>query len=142
MSYKILTSFFDQGKRDKNRVTKPHALNYYSRTFLFLAFLDFKQSKASKMKSWQIHQPFTGWGISMKQFTMVKIFRTNLPSLLLFFRTSTEDRDEKVFEVYCSIEKDLNLLGATAIEDKLQDGVPDAIANLAEVCCLKCTSIY
>ena len=24
-------------------------------------------------------------------------------------------------------------MGATAIEDKLQDGVPDAIANLAEV---------
>ncbi|KAJ3277529.1 hypothetical protein HK104_003219, partial [Borealophlyctis nickersoniae] len=30
------------------------------------------------------------------------------------------------------IEKDLILLGATAIEDKLQDGVPDAIATLAQ----------
>ncbi|KAI8825014.1 uncharacterized protein EV422DRAFT_492579 [Fimicolochytrium jonesii] len=30
------------------------------------------------------------------------------------------------------IEKDLFLLGATAIEDKLQDGVPDAIATLAQ----------
>ena len=27
----------------------------------------------------------------------------------------------------------MHLMGATAIEDKLQDGVPDAIANLAEV---------
>ena len=31
------------------------------------------------------------------------------------------------------IEQDLTLIGATAIEDKLQDGVPEAIANLAKV---------
>ena len=31
----------------------------------------------------------------------------------------------------CSeLEQDLRLLGATAIEDKLQDGVPEAIADL------------
>lgn len=42
-----------------------------------------------------------------------------------------EDREEKVNAVYEEIEKNLILLGATAIEDKLQDGVPDAIANLA-----------
>lgn len=30
------------------------------------------------------------------------------------------------------IEKDLNLLGATAIEDKLQDGVPDTIHTLQQ----------
>ena len=35
--------------------------------------------------------------------------------------------------MYEKIEKNLVLLGATAIEDKLQDGVPDAIANLARV---------
>ena len=28
----------------------------------------------------------------------------------------------------------MTLIGATAIEDKLQDGVPETIANLAEVC--------
>lgn len=42
-----------------------------------------------------------------------------------------DDREEKVNAVYEEIEKNLMLLGATAIEDKLQDGVPDAIANLA-----------
>ncbi|GBO21608.1 Phospholipid-transporting ATPase ID [Araneus ventricosus] len=42
-----------------------------------------------------------------------------------------DDREEKVNAVYEDIEKNLILLGATAIEDKLQDGVPDAIANLA-----------
>ena len=34
-------------------------------------------------------------------------------------------------EVYEEIEVGMSLVGATAIEDKLQDGVPEAIANLA-----------
>ena len=32
---------------------------------------------------------------------------------------------------YEEIEQGMQLIGATAIEDKLQDGVPDCIANLA-----------
>ena len=32
--------------------------------------------------------------------------------------------------MYEDIERDLILLGATAIEDKLQEGVPEAIAEL------------
>ncbi|CAF0920378.1 unnamed protein product [Didymodactylos carnosus] len=43
-----------------------------------------------------------------------------------------EKREEKVHETYEEIEKDLKLLGATAIEDKLQDGVPDCISRLAK----------
>ncbi|XP_023324671.1 phospholipid-transporting ATPase ID [Eurytemora carolleeae] len=43
---------------------------------------------------------------------------------------SLENRDEKLDEVYDMIEKDLHLVGATAIEDKLQDGVSQTIANL------------
>lgn len=39
-------------------------------------------------------------------------------------------REERLDAVYNQIEKDLDLLGATAIEDKLQDGVPRTIANL------------
>jgi magnesium-transporting ATPase (P-type) len=39
-----------------------------------------------------------------------------------------EGRDEKVEELSDSIERDLELVGCTAIEDKLQDGVPEAIA--------------
>ena len=31
------------------------------------------------------------------------------------------------------IEKDMELLGATAIEDKLQDGVPETLVTLARV---------
>ncbi|CAF1371382.1 unnamed protein product [Adineta ricciae] len=45
--------------------------------------------------------------------------------------TSMENRDEKVSEVYEEIEQNLKLLGATAIEDKLQDGVPQCIEHLA-----------
>lgn len=40
------------------------------------------------------------------------------------------NREEKVEEVAAKLEKDLVLIGATAIEDKLQDGVPETIANL------------
>ena len=40
------------------------------------------------------------------------------------------DREEKIDEVAAKLERDLVLIGATAIEDKLQDGVPDTIANL------------
>ena len=42
------------------------------------------------------------------------------------------NRDEKVEKVYENIEHDLILLGATAIEDKLQEGVPETIASLRE----------
>lgn len=41
-----------------------------------------------------------------------------------------EDREEKIEEVSEAIEQELNLLGSTAIEDRLQDGVPEAIADL------------
>lgn len=41
-----------------------------------------------------------------------------------------EGRDDAIEKVSAEIENDLSLLGATAIEDKLQDGVPEAIADL------------
>ncbi|KAJ7667947.1 phospholipid-translocating ATPase [Mycena polygramma] len=41
-----------------------------------------------------------------------------------------EEREEKIEAVSDEIERDLRLLGATAIEDKLQDGVPETIADL------------
>ena len=44
-----------------------------------------------------------------------------------------DDRDHALDVVYNKIEQNLMLIGATAIEDKLQDGVPETIANLAKV---------
>ena len=42
------------------------------------------------------------------------------------------DREQKLMDVAELIEKDLTLIGATAIEDKLQVGVSDCISNLAK----------
>ena len=45
--------------------------------------------------------------------------------------SALEDREEKLDMISDAIERDLTLLGGTAIEDRLQDGVPDTIALLA-----------
>jgi phospholipid-translocating ATPase len=45
---------------------------------------------------------------------------------------AVQDREEKLDAVADEIERELTLLGGTAIEDRLQDGVPDAIQLLAE----------
>ncbi|CAA21897.1 P-type ATPase [Schizosaccharomyces pombe] len=44
--------------------------------------------------------------------------------------SSLVDRAQKLMDAAEEIEKDLILLGATAIEDRLQDGVPDTISTL------------
>ncbi|OWF51162.1 phospholipid-transporting ATPase IA [Mizuhopecten yessoensis] len=46
--------------------------------------------------------------------------------------TSIQNREKKLEEAAELIERNLKLLGATAIEDELQDGVPETIANLAK----------
>ncbi|KAF4635784.1 hypothetical protein G7Y89_g2303 [Cudoniella acicularis] len=45
---------------------------------------------------------------------------------------SITDREDKLEAVSDIIERDLTLLGGTAIEDRLQEGVPDTIALLAQ----------
>ncbi|XP_075042749.1 phospholipid-transporting ATPase ID-like [Mixophyes fleayi] len=46
--------------------------------------------------------------------------------------TSLENREDKLAELYEEIEKGLKLIGASAIEDKLQDGVPQTIETLTK----------
>jgi len=46
---------------------------------------------------------------------------------------SMENRKALVAESASAIESDLTLVGATAIEDRLQEGVPETIAILAKV---------
>ena len=46
-------------------------------------------------------------------------------------KSAIENRDILVEECYDEMERGLTLLGATAIEDKLQKGVPETIANLS-----------
>lgn len=45
---------------------------------------------------------------------------------------SIDDREQMLFESACEIEVNLELLGVTGIEDRLQDGVPECIAALRE----------
>ncbi|XP_078436696.1 phospholipid-transporting ATPase 1-like [Wolffia australiana] len=46
--------------------------------------------------------------------------------------TSLQERATKLRHTAALIERDLHLLGATGIEDKLQDGVPEAIESLRQ----------
>ncbi|KAK5605218.1 Phospholipid-transporting ATPase ID [Crenichthys baileyi] len=46
--------------------------------------------------------------------------------------TALEGREERLDQLYEEIERDMILLGATAVEDKLQDGVPHTIEQLAK----------
>uniref|UniRef100_A0A671WBA4 Phospholipid-transporting ATPase n=1 Tax=Sparus aurata TaxID=8175 RepID=A0A671WBA4_SPAAU len=54
---------------------------------------------------------------------------------LLFASTVIENREDQLGALYEEIEQGLKLLGATAIEDKLQEGVAETIAclNLADI---------
>lgn len=44
-------------------------------------------------------------------------------------QTSMERVEERVEEVYSKLETGLTLIGATALEDRLQDNVPDVISD-------------
>ncbi|XP_053509931.1 phospholipid-transporting ATPase ID [Ictalurus furcatus] len=46
--------------------------------------------------------------------------------------TSLDQREEKLNDLFEEVERDLQLIGATAIEDKLQDGVSQTIEQLAK----------
>lgn len=45
-------------------------------------------------------------------------------------RTSLENREEKLANVFDFIERDLHVIGSTAVEDKLQEDVPKTIESL------------
>ena len=45
---------------------------------------------------------------------------------------SLENRDTRLDDLYAELEQNMQLLGATAINDKLQDGVPHTIAQLLD----------
>lgn len=45
-----------------------------------------------------------------------------------------KERAERVAEVCNKLEHSIRLIGCSAVEDKLQDKVPDTLAYLLEVC--------
>ncbi|KAJ2156228.1 hypothetical protein GGF46_005333 [Coemansia sp. RSA 552] len=85
-----------------------------------------------------------------RTFTQIDDFaNAGLRTLMLCYRRLTEsewvrwsaryhaaqasvesDRDERIDQITEEMERDLRIAGATAIEDKLQEHVPDAIASL------------
>ena len=65
-----------------------------------------------------------GYKILDKEWTIEWAKRLHEASCLV------NGRDEAVARVAEEIEKDIELIGATAIEDKLQEGVPDTIESL------------
>ena len=46
--------------------------------------------------------------------------------------TSVVNRENLLADVSAKIERELEVIGSTAIEDKLQEGVPETIRNLRE----------
>ena len=48
----------------------------------------------------------------------------------LVFQNSLHGREKLLMESFGRIECQLDLLGATGIEDRLQEGVPESISNL------------
>ncbi|KAI1904074.1 hypothetical protein AGOR_G00001930 [Albula goreensis] len=51
---------------------------------------------------------------------------------LVFAKAVPEGRQERLKELYEEIEQDMTLIGATAVEDKLQDYVPETISCLSQ----------
>jgi magnesium-transporting ATPase (P-type) len=47
-------------------------------------------------------------------------------------RTSVFDRDERLEKAAAKMETDLELMGVTAIEDKIQEGVPETLRDLLD----------
>ena len=50
--------------------------------------------------------------------------------LLAKYSPGAQGREDKMMAVYDHMERGYSLLGATAVEDKLQDGVRETLVNL------------
>eukprot|EP00794_Sanderia_malayensis_P011228 gene11228-12407_t len=55
---------------------------------------------------------------------------TEMNTKLVNAQQAITDREEQLAKVFGEVENDLDLLGATAVEDRLQDGVKDTIESL------------
>ena len=80
-------------------------------------------------------EEFAGQGLRTLCLSKVELTTSEYEKWnILFHEASTTiiNRDVELEKVAEIIEKNLFLIGATAVEDKLQDGVPDTIATLAK----------
>jgi magnesium-transporting ATPase (P-type) len=59
-------------------------------------------------------------------------FDTNFKAIVEMEQSNDPAKEDKLFEIYNKLETGLEFLGASAIEDKLQVGVPETIEKLIE----------
>ncbi|OMJ26498.1 Phospholipid-transporting ATPase DNF2 [Smittium culicis] len=77
---------------------------------------------------------FANSGLRTLVFGYRKIPESELETFMSSYQAAQNyignDRDEKLLQVYSTIEKDLEFVASTGIEDRLQDKVPECIASL------------
>ncbi|KAL8625040.1 hypothetical protein ACOMHN_012049 [Nucella lapillus] len=73
---------------------------------------------------------FRTLAIAHRRFTPEEYERVD--ALLSEAKSSIQEREEKVEEAYTAVERDLTLLGVTAVEDQLQEKVPETIVALRQ----------
>uniref|UniRef100_A0A146LDE3 Phospholipid-transporting ATPase n=1 Tax=Lygus hesperus TaxID=30085 RepID=A0A146LDE3_LYGHE len=94
-----------------------------------------RKSQPYKEETLKHLEEFASAGLRTLCFGMVELSADHYQDWANTYRTASVaivNRELKVAEAAELIEKDLVLLGATAVEDKLQDEVPETIAALAK----------
>ncbi len=81
------------------------------------------------------YRPISGMYIACEYFSVAHIFTPvaeyeSWSTRYYEANVSLEQREDRIEAVSSELEQNLCLLGATAIEDRLQDGVPETIADL------------
>ncbi|KAK3525638.1 hypothetical protein QTP70_002547 [Hemibagrus guttatus] len=125
------------------RARTPETITLYEMgqpvTYQLLAILDFNNFNRSIKKiiimklSWTKVREFAGEGLrtlALAYKDLDEDMFDEWKKKLLFASTALENREERLGALYEEIEQGLMLLGATAIEDKLQEGVPETISCL------------
>ena len=77
-----------------------------------------------KIKVFEEELATAAQALESREERMQEVFKTTI-FCLAFFKVS-------VYQVFIGLEERLTLLGATAVEDKLQDGVGQTLAALSE----------
>ncbi|CAL4895276.1 unnamed protein product [Urochloa decumbens] len=139
-SYRILNVLeFNSARKRMSVVVK----NEEGRTFLFSKGADsvmFERLSGSQSAYREVTQQHINEYADAGLRTLVLAYRElNEEEYAYFDRKLTAaknsvsaDRDEKIEEAADLLERDLVLLGATAVEDKLQKGVPECVDKLAQ----------
>ncbi|KAF8726933.1 hypothetical protein HU200_019419 [Digitaria exilis] len=139
-SYKILNVLeFNSARKRMSVIVK----NEEGKTFLFSKGADsvmFERLSGSQSAYKEVTQQHINEYADAGLRTLVLAYReledneyTNFDKKFTAAKNSiSNDRDEKIDEVADLLERDLILLGATAVEDKLQKGVPECVDKLAQ----------